>query len=510
MAYTKYSLTPADNNAAPPNGAPEGMLPSAVNDTMRDMMAQIRDVGDGIRGGTYTMTAPVITGGSVTGVTAVSTSGNLAFTGTSNRITGDFSNATVASRVAFQNSVTNGSTNITMLPNGTSQATTVNFEGSNDGLNCSTFQVGQTATVAQLNASIRGTGTYLPLVMNTGGSERLRIDASGNLLLNTTAARAGFFNSSANSPIAQIEGTTTNSASLSVVRNSADTVAPFLILGKTRGTAVGATTAVAGSDNIGTITFQGSDGTELVEGARIICRVDGTPGANDMPGALIFQTTADGAASSTERMRIDSSGRILAGTTATFGGANSVFNAAADCVSAQCFAANNTNTGAVSQYVIPIYRNGSLTGGITNTDTATGFATSSDYRLKENIAPMTGALAKVAALKPVTYKWKVNGSNGQGFIAHELQAVVPDCVIGEKDAVESQKYEISPAIPATYDEEGNELTPFVQAVIGEREVPVYQGIDTSFLVATLTAAIQELKATVDAQTARIAALEGTA
>jgi hypothetical protein len=68
MAYTKYSLTPADNNAAPPNGAPEGMLPSAVNDTMRDMMAQIRDVGDGIRGGTYTMTAPVITGGSITGV----------------------------------------------------------------------------------------------------------------------------------------------------------------------------------------------------------------------------------------------------------------------------------------------------------------------------------------------------------------------------------------------------------------------------------------------------------
>jgi hypothetical protein len=52
MAYTKYSLTPADNNSAPPNGAPEGMLPSAVNDTMRDMMAQIRDVGDGIRGGT--------------------------------------------------------------------------------------------------------------------------------------------------------------------------------------------------------------------------------------------------------------------------------------------------------------------------------------------------------------------------------------------------------------------------------------------------------------------------
>jgi hypothetical protein len=80
MAYTKYSLTPANNNAAPPDGAPEGMLPSAVNDTLRDMMAQIRDVGDGVRGGTYTMTAPVITGGSITGMTIT----NSTITGSSN------------------------------------------------------------------------------------------------------------------------------------------------------------------------------------------------------------------------------------------------------------------------------------------------------------------------------------------------------------------------------------------------------------------------------------------
>jgi hypothetical protein len=72
MAYTKYSLTPASNNAAPPDGAPEGMLPSAVNDTMRDMMSQIRDCGDGLRDGTYTMTAVKITGGTITGVTFTS------------------------------------------------------------------------------------------------------------------------------------------------------------------------------------------------------------------------------------------------------------------------------------------------------------------------------------------------------------------------------------------------------------------------------------------------------
>jgi len=118
-----------------------------------------------------------------------------------------------------------------------------------------------------------------------------------------------------------------------------------------------------------------------------------------------------------------------------------------------------------------------IVGQIETSGSSTSYATSSDYRLKENIAPMTGALAVVGQLKPCTYIWKSDGSDGQGFIAHELAEVVPDCVTGEKDAV---------------DEEGN---------------PKYQGIDTSFLVATLTAAIQELKAIVDAQAIRIETLE---
>jgi hypothetical protein len=146
-------------------------------------------------------------------------------------------------------------------------------------------------------------------------------------------------------------------------------------------------------------------------------------------------------------------------------------------------------------------------GSISVTGSATSYVTSSDYRLKHDIQPMTGALAKVAQLKPVTYKWNADDSESQGFIAHELQEVVPECVTGEKDATEIQQVEISPAIPATYDEDGNELTPAVEAVYEEREVPVYQGIDTSFLVATLTAAIQELNAKVDAQAAEIAALK---
>jgi hypothetical protein len=160
----------------------------------------------------------------------------------------------------------------------------------------------------------------------------------------------------------------------------------------------------------------------------------------------------------------------------------------------RCLSLEAVTTASV---IIQTFRNPNGQVGYVETDgSSTFYRTSSDYRLKDSVQPMTGALAKVALLKPVTYKWKVDGSSGQGFIAHELQEVVSEAVSGAKDGTEIQQYEISPAVPATYDEEGNELTPAVEAVMGEREVPAYQGIDTSFLVATLTAAIQELNAKV--------------
>jgi hypothetical protein len=165
-------------------------------------------------------------------------------------------------------------------------------------------------------------------------------------------------------------------------------------------------------------------------------------------------------------------------------------------------------TGSQTTYAMYFVRNSNNIGSISTSTTATAYNTSSDYRLKENVQPMTNALATVAQLNPVTYTWKSTGEAGQGFIAHELQAVVPHAVTGEKDAIKTERVEVSPAVSATYDEEGNELTPAVEAVFEDREVPDYQGVDTSFLVAALTAAIQELKAIVDAQAARIAALEG--
>ncbi len=222
----------------------------------------------------------------------------------------------------------------------------------------------------------------------------------------------------------------------------------------------------------------------------------------------------------TERVRIDSSGNLLVGTTTQSYGEklkvysnSSVGNAAffwqdnsadRDAVVVR----NERASGATSATMISFMNaNGSLSGKITSTGSATAYVTSSDYRLKENIAPMTGALDAVAQLKPCTYTWKDGGFSGQGFIAHELSDVVPECVVGEKDATRIEQYEISPAVPATFDEEGNELTPAVEAVMGEREVPVYQGIDTSFLVATLTAAIQEQQALITQLRADVEALK---
>jgi hypothetical protein len=191
-------------------------------------------------------------------------------------------------------------------------------------------------------------------------------------------------------------------------------------------------------------------------------------------------------------------GNVLINSTSSFnsGKTNIAFDSASN-VGIALKQTNGNNSGTFLNFA----QSGTTIGTISGNATNIQYNTSSDYRLKENIAPMTGALAKVALLKPVTYKWKVDGSDGEGFIAHELQEVVKGCVTGKKDATRQEEYEVTPAVK---DEEGNITTP---AVMGTRTVPAYQGIDTSFLVATLTAAIQEQQATINALTARIVALE---
>jgi hypothetical protein len=191
--------------------------------------------------------------------------------------------------------------------------------------------------------------------------------------------------------------------------------------------------------------------------------------------------------SGAEKMRVNASGDVLIGTT-SYGGSGNAKTRIYKTGNRPNFEVEQGDSGGYNVQSIA-YSNGGIyyhcnfqegntqRGSITSNGANTAYNTGSDYRLKDDVVPMTGGLNKISALKPVAWKWKSNGSDGQGFLAHELQEVVPECVTGAKDAVD------------------------------ENEKPIYQMVDVSYLIPTLTKAIQELKTIVDAQAAEIAELK---
>ena len=191
-------------------------------------------------------------------------------------------------------------------------------------------------------------------------------------------------------------------------------------------------------------------------------------------GPIAFSTDAY-----TEIARFGTDQSFLVGTTTNGGWTGVAKMEVVSGASTETISARITGAGgnaiiarvdSTSSNLMQFYSSTSSVGSITTNGTTTSYNVTSDYRLKENVQPMTGGLATVAALKPVTYDWIINGSAGEGFIAHELQAVVPAAVAGEKDAVDDK---------------------------GEIKS---QGVDLSKIVPHLVAAIQEL-------TARLTALE---
>jgi hypothetical protein len=217
-----------------------------------------------------------------------------------------------------------------------------------------------------------------------------------------------------------------------------------------------------------------------------------------------------------ERMRITSGGTVIAGGTGAVShgqanlfqvGEGGNFFTVQRNASLNVLELNTKCNTATGRTHFAFNNSNGTVGTIQTSGSATSYNTSSDYRLKQDWQLMSGASERVLALKPVNFAWISSGERVDGFLAHEAQAVVPEAVTGTKDAMRDEEYEVTAAIAATYDEDGNELTAAVEAVMGTRSVPDHQGIDQSKIVPLLTAALREALTKIDDMETRLTALE---
>jgi hypothetical protein len=315
----------------------------------------------------------------------------------------------------------------------------------------------------RLSISSTGTSTFTsnastaPAIFKIDASEVSRIDSSGRLLVGTSSTIEG--------SAAVFQGYTGVSTNPGVVRICKGVATP------------------ANGDVLGYLTF--GDSTHKTCGAIQGERDGGTWSASSVPTRLVFSTTPDGLASPTERMRIASNGNVLMGTTSTTGLATgSSANQGVYFAAGVSFFQTNNNanhywskaTGYTSGDFTAHWVNNNYVGGITTNGSTTSYVTSSDYRLKENVIPVYDGIARFKQLKPSRFNFISHPeSTVDGFLAHEAQAVVPECVTGEKDAT---------------NEDGT-IKP--------------QGIDQSKLVPLLTAALQEAIAKIETLEARLTA-----
>jgi len=324
------------------------------------------------------------------------------------------------------------------------------------------------------------------LLFKTNNSEKCRIDESGRLLVGASSYR------SVGSPytpdtLFYNEGAGLGHYEVFVgVHNRNDSNGPLISLGKTRSTSVGGNTIVQNNDQLGGITFSGADGTDLQnQAANIFAYVDGTPGTDDMPGRLVFSTTADGASSPTERMRIDSDGSVLISGT-NVNPSTTVFGTRIGGSTTAGYFATSRNVAGTTA-VANVYGNAGQfrimgDGDAENTNNAYGAI--SDIKLKENIVDASSQWADLKTLQVRNYNFK----NETGFSTHTQIGLVAQ----EVELVSPGLVSESPDL----DEDGNDLG------------TVTKSVNYSVLYMKAVKALQEAMERIEVLEAKVNALEG--
>jgi hypothetical protein len=336
------------------------------------------------------------------------------------------------------------------------------------------------AYIGAINTGASESGNHLVFATNANGgspSEKARIDSSGRLLVGTSSARSNAdYQFGLDTPRQQLE-LANGGLGFSIIQNYDNGTAAtpaYLTLARAGSTAIGSTTIVANNNWLGEIDFSGSDGTDFTRAASIRAEVDGTPGANDMPGRLVFSTTADGASSPTERMRISANGQtdVFVSSADGIQCRNAASAGIANYVFAGRHSATDTTSGTVSFLV---YTNGNAL------NTNNSYAGISDIKLKENVVDASSQWNDLKALQVRNYNFKEGQTHTQiGLVAQEVELVSPGLVSESPDR----------------DEEGNDLGTTTKSV------------NYSVLYMKAVKALQEAMERIEVLEAKVNALEG--
>jgi hypothetical protein len=354
------------------------------------------------------------------------------------------------------------------------------------GTTAVTLDASQNATFAgSVKTNTLTSAASTALTLQSAGTTAVTIDTSQNVLVGTTTTTNNLRNGEKVAVVTTGSGTQ-GGASLTTYSGTGAGSGVILDIQRSRGTTDGSMTAVASGDTLGYLLFRGSDGTSFQDSSYITGQVDGAVSAGTVPGRLAFIT------SGSERMRIDSSGNLLVGTTSGFGG---IINAVStgNPLYIKCTTSNQSvgvfwnsqNSTGTSANLLNFGVGSSYTsvGTVTYNGTNTLYNSTSDQRLKKNIVDSGSGLAKLSGVKIRAFDWIEHENHTDfGVVAQELITVAPEAVsVGDdKEAIER-----------------------------------IWAVDTSTLVPAMIKAIQELKAindtqteTINALTARIVALEG--